>query len=147
MPKPNPSIERTLRDMVDRIEIQDQLLAEARRFVEQFIRSRGEFEAFALAKHADGSVGAVQPSGGGGFQEVLHALMEMANAGTITAVAIASPVVDGKNKLAIIDIESAGQRRVLTVLPYSKKLLGGWKFGPAEQQHQPAKLFARGNVS
>jgi hypothetical protein len=127
--------------------IQNELLADARRLVEQFVGSRGEFEPFALARHVDGSVSAVQSSGGGGFKEVLHTLMGMAHAATITAVAIATPVADGKNQLAIIDVESSGEGRLLTVLPFSKKLLGGWKFGPTEQQRQPAKLFARVNVS
>ena len=41
--------------------IQDQLLIDARRLVEQFVGSRGGFEPFALARHVDGSVSAVQP--------------------------------------------------------------------------------------
>lgn len=120
---------------------QDQLLTDAQRLIEGFITSRGAFEAFALAKQMDGSISAVQPAGGAGFTEVLHTLMRMAQAGEITAVAIGTPAEDGGNKMAIIDVESKGEGRLLTVLPFSKRLFGGWKFGPKEQQRQPNKLF------
>jgi len=69
------------------------MLVEAEGWVRRFVRSRGGFYLFALAKHADGKIGLVQPTSDfpdamSAMTETIRCLLALAQVGQIDACVI-----------------------------------------------------------
>lgn len=125
---------------------QKSLIAEAETWVKRFIQERGEFQMFSLAKHKDGKTNPIQPTDEfpdqrSALVETIQVLMALARDGEIVGNALCTPMSEGKERMAILDVEVKGKDRVLVFLPYKKRIFGGWAFGEKQFKIDAPKLF------
>jgi hypothetical protein len=115
--------------------------------VHGFVKERGSFTMFAIARQADGKDQYLQSSGEfkdfhEEIAETLRVLVALAKDGQISSYVICSPMSEGKEHFAILDVESKASGRTLVFLPYKKKLLGGWAFGERQFKKDGPRVFA-----
>ena len=126
---------------------QRRLLDEATTWVERFLKEQGAFSLFGLALFTDGKVTPVQstddfPDEQTRLTALLEALVGLAQSGEITASVLCTPMVAGKDKAVVFDVEQRSGERVLAVQGYKKLFLGGWRFGEKEYRDAKARVFA-----
>jgi hypothetical protein len=126
---------------------QRKLLDLAEGHVRDFVGKRGAFGMFAVARQPDGADQVMQSSGEfATFTEELSAMFQvlrpLARDGVIDASVICSPVDEGKRKLAVLDVETRADGRLVVMLPFQKKFLGGWTFGERQYNQDAPRVFA-----
>lgn len=119
----------------------------AEEHVQRFVKERGSFTMFAIARQADGKDQYLQSSGEfkdfrEEIAEMLSVLLALAKDGQITSSVICSPMSEGKEHFAIFDVESKASGRTLVFWSYKKKLLGGWAFGERQFKKDGPRVFA-----
>jgi hypothetical protein len=119
----------------------------AERHIQSFVKERGSFSVFAIARQADGKDQYLQSSGE--FEdfreeiaETLRVLIALAQAGQINSYVMCSHTSEGREHFAILDAESKASGRTLVFLPFKKKILGGWAFGERQFKKDGPRVFA-----
>jgi hypothetical protein len=126
---------------------QRRLIETAEGFVREFIQKRGEFTMFAIARQPDGSDQILQSSGEfSSFTEeiagMFQVLRPLAKDGVIEGSVLCSPFEDRGTRFAILDVETRANGRCIIMLPYKKKMFGGWSFGDWQYNEDTPRVFA-----
>jgi hypothetical protein len=126
---------------------QQRLLDAAESHVRAFIQKRGGFTMFALAQRSDGEIQVVQSSGefsklaeelGAMFQ----VLLPLARDKVIDGSVLCSPFNQQDAHFAILDVETRVDGRCVVMVPFKKKLIGGWSFGERQYNRDTPRVFA-----
>ena len=127
--------------------LRDEFLAEAETLIERFLKERGGFSLFALAKLTDGRTHPIQPTDEFPDMEsavagVFQVLVPLARDNEIQASVICAPITTGGQSAVMYDLESRENGRLLIFAPFKKRLIGGWKFGDRSFKSDRARVFA-----